>query len=345
MSKELITQVESTIVNFESEFNEIAKYDEVLFKKESLFAVQQLTKNPKSDYALKVAKGNPTSLKFAIMNVASIGISLSPATKQAYLVPRDNQIVLDISYMGLCHLAQRAGAVKWVQAKVTRKNDHFMLRDIGLPPVHEYDPRGNRGEIDGVYCVAFTGTSHLVDFMTIEEVFAIRDRSEGYKNERSRPYSPWVTAAEEMIKKTVVKRASKMWPVTEDKGLYQAVEVLNQHQGIDFHEERREAELEALGPLASSDTIEEITTLIEKLGRTEKQFLDFFKKMTRSDLTLENIRSKEAEKAIKELNSILENIITKQQKEEPEAVNDNSHADDIIDDMCNASFTADDIEF
>jgi recombination protein RecT len=37
--------------------------------------------------------------------VAAIGITLNPASKLAYLVPRDGMVCLDISYMGLLHRA------------------------------------------------------------------------------------------------------------------------------------------------------------------------------------------------------------------------------------------------
>ncbi|STS93447.1 RecT protein [Klebsiella grimontii] len=52
-------------------------------------------------------------------------MSLNPAQKLAYLVPRKGAICLDISYMGLMHIAQQSGAIKWCQSAIVRKNDQF----------------------------------------------------------------------------------------------------------------------------------------------------------------------------------------------------------------------------
>ena len=84
--------------------------ESVTWCKEKQFAIQALSSN---DYLAKVAEGNRTSLQNAIINIASIGISLNPALKHAYLVPRKGGVCLDISYMGLLHLAQSSGVILW----------------------------------------------------------------------------------------------------------------------------------------------------------------------------------------------------------------------------------------
>ncbi|MBW4954009.1 recombinase RecT, partial [Klebsiella pneumoniae] len=102
---------------------------------------------------------------------------------------------------------------------------------------HNFQPFAtDRGAIVGVYCVAKTiDGDYLTDVMTIGEVYDIRDRSDAWKAWVSKKKScPWVTDEGEMIKKTIVKRSSKMWPKTER--LDQAVHYLNTDgdQGIDF---------------------------------------------------------------------------------------------------------------
>jgi recombination protein RecT len=83
------------------------------FEREAGFAVQVLSAN---DYALKIATSNRQSVIDAVTNIAAIGISLNPAKKQAYLVPRDGRICLDISYIGLMDLAIASGSIRWGQA-------------------------------------------------------------------------------------------------------------------------------------------------------------------------------------------------------------------------------------
>ena len=121
------------------------------FAAEKGFAMQILTK---SDYMMKVALGNKASLAQAITNVAAIGLTLNPAEKLAYLIPRKGIICLDPSYMGLIRLATDAGSIRWCQAKIVRENDTFTIEGVDKEPTHKYSPFGDRGEVVGVYCIA-----------------------------------------------------------------------------------------------------------------------------------------------------------------------------------------------
>ncbi|MEG7982429.1 recombinase RecT, partial [Listeria monocytogenes] len=70
------------------------------------------------DYLMKMALGNPDSVRRAIMACAIIGITLDPASKFAYLVPRDGEVKLDISYMGLMEIAVRSGSIRFARARM-----------------------------------------------------------------------------------------------------------------------------------------------------------------------------------------------------------------------------------
>ncbi len=197
----------------------------IKFDREAGFAIQQIMAN---DYAYRIASTNRQSVINAVTNVAAIGISLNPASKQAYLVPRKNQICLDISYMGMMHLAIESGSLMWAQADVVREMDTFQLQGYDKPPVHNFNPFAkDRGDIVGVYVVAKTAAGdYLTDCMSREEVDAIMNRTESVKSGRS---SPWKTDYAEMAKKTVVKRAEKYWPKTER--LSKAIHHLNTDGG------------------------------------------------------------------------------------------------------------------
>jgi recombination protein RecT len=213
---DLITLIDAQRDTFEKVVSDKA----IEFEREKGFAVQIITAN---DYLLKVAMQNKESLKNAVTNVAAIGISLNPASKLAYLVPRKIKgvmsICLDISYMGLMDVAQRAGAIQWGQAKLVRKTDTFRLNGLDKTPTHEYSPFDTeRGDVVGVYCVVKTdGGDYLTHAMTIAEVHAIRDRSESWKAYKAdnTKKCPWVTDEGEMVKKTCVKQGSKYWPRRE----------------------------------------------------------------------------------------------------------------------------------
>jgi recombination protein RecT len=223
MSK--IAIVENQILSLEGAFNDVLSDKAIKFKAEAEFAVQVLMNN---DYSLGIAVKNPDSVRNSVMNLAAIGLSLNPAKKQAYLVPRKNAICLDISYMGLVELAVASGSVRMVKAELVRATDTFEMNGFDREPTHKFNPFAkDRGEIVGVYCVAKTAHGDwMTDTMTIDEVYAIRDRSESYKAGKS---TPWKTDPGEMIKKTIVKRASKMWPKTDR--LDEAIHHLNTDGG------------------------------------------------------------------------------------------------------------------
>lgn len=208
--------VSNVIYSVEREFNEVLSDQSISFRREAEFAVQVLEKN---NYSLTTAMSNQNSVIAAVKNIAAIGISLNPAKKQAYLVPRGGAICLDISYMGLLDLAIASGSIKWGQAEVVREKDTFKRQGIDRAPLHEFDDFDeDRGDWKGVYVVVKTADGdYLTTTMTRAEVLAIRDRSEAWKAVMSKKSKscPWLTDELEMAKKTVIKRASKLWPKTD----------------------------------------------------------------------------------------------------------------------------------
>ena len=199
--------------------------DDISFEREAGFAIQSVASK---DYTLSVAMKNRQSVVDAVTNIAAIGISLNPAKKQAYLVPRDGRICLDISYMGLMDLAMATGSIRWAQAALVHERDSFTLNGFDKPPEHKFNPFDTqRGAIVGVYVVVKTADGeYLTHTMTYEQAIAIRDRSQAWKSGKS---GPWKTDEAEMIKKTCVKQAYKYWPKTER--LEKAIHHLNTDGG------------------------------------------------------------------------------------------------------------------
>lgn len=209
----------------ESLFLPVVSDESVVWEKEKQFAIQALQAN---DYLAGIAASKPTTLQNAIINIASIGISLNPALKHAYLVPRKGGVCLDLSYMGLLHLAQSSGVILWGQCKIVRANDTYQNAGLSKEPNHLANTFGDRGDIVGAYCTVKTvDGDFLTEEMNIKEIFDIRARSEAYK----RKSGPWKTDEGEMIRKTVVKRAYKYWPKCERLG--SAIQMLNDNgEGI-----------------------------------------------------------------------------------------------------------------
>lgn len=197
----------------------------MVFEQEKSYAVQLLAA---SSHLEEAARKSPISLLSAMANVASIGLSLNPAKKQAYLVPRGGKICLDPSYMGMCDLAIQSGALEFVQAKAVYAEDDYINHGVDDKPTHTFNAFGDRGEVVGVYCVAKTvNGAYLTTEMSKSEIDAIMKRSEAGK----RGYGPWFSDYIQMALKTVIRQAFKMWPKTETLDrMAAAVELSNQNE-------------------------------------------------------------------------------------------------------------------
>jgi recombination protein RecT len=195
--------VAATQLDFE---RRITAASPVQYAQEAHFALQQLAAN---SYLLGIAQNNPDSLRAAMLNVAATGLSLNPVKKQAYLIPRNKAVVLDISYMGILHVAQMSGAIEWGQARIVRAGHTFRLTGINQAPVHEYNPFENddaAGAIVGAYCVVkLPGGDFLTHCLNMDALLRIRSRSESFKSGKN---SPWLTDPEPMMKKSAVRGCS-----------------------------------------------------------------------------------------------------------------------------------------
>lgn len=276
----------------ESMFLERVCDDKVKFSTESQFAIQAFQGNK---FLADTARKNMASLQNAIINVASIGISLNPANKHAYLVPRDGKICLDISYMGLLHLAMTTGSIKWGQCRLVHANDTYSSNGLDKAPTHTYSPflnNTNRGVVIGGYCTVKTADGdYLTEEMNLDDIKKIENSSKA-KN------GPWKTHWNEMARKTVVKRASKYWPKVER--LDEAIHNLN----TDGNEGLQDSNSEPVDvtPCYASQ-LDEITSQLNRIGRTESQLLNQLipKLLGKQVSGLPELTSSEAEKVISSL--------------------------------------------
>lgn len=298
------------ILSQESSFMSILSDEKINFHKEMNFAMQQLSGN---DFLLKVAMQNPQSLKDAILNLAAFGLSLNPALKHAYLVPRKGKICLDVGYLGMEYIAIDSGSVLWVQSKIVYSNDTYESMGIDKAPEHRYRAFGSRGSIVGAYCVAKVHDgSFLTEEMNIEEIYKIRSRSESFSKGSM---SPWKTDEGEMIKKTVIKRASKGWPKCDR--LQSVISFANENEGIDFQRERAPVREKAISP-ATEEQVKTIREGLEFISRPEEAFLKYFSGSIAKRVieSIEELTEEEAIKAISTIQSIMDRQAEKQSNRE-----------------------------
>lgn len=193
--------------------------DERTYMREASFALQAMGSNA------YLAKSTKASLQMAVLNVAQIGLSLNPALKQAYLVPRrtkkgDDWVVeanLMPSYQGLVKLITDAGTVKNISAHLIWEGDDCEIDMASARKVERHKPyvlTGKpKGELKGVYSLAtLNDGTREIEVMTRDEVYAIRERSESWKNRKEGMPTIWATDEGEMVRKTVIRRHFKYLP-------------------------------------------------------------------------------------------------------------------------------------
>lgn len=318
MSKELVKveKLDQIIQKQKVDFEKLAVvHKAVTFQREAGFALQILSKN---DYLANIAHNNPDSLKFAILNVAAIGLSLSPVHKLAYLLPRKKEVCLDISYRGLIQLAIDIGSIKWAQVFIVYEKDKFKFKGLGKEPIHEYDPflkEEQRGKIKGVYCTVKTHDGdYLTHTMTIQDVLDIRDRSESwiaYKGDNSKK-TPWITDEIAMFKKTCVRGAHTWWPMTDTarKRFNEAIEVTNTIERLDTDIETTATKVEDEIP-----EISEIKTFLTELNKPEEEFVTYLSTVNKREIkTLSDLTPQEAKSAIVFLKQISDKMKKAQEK-------------------------------
>jgi recombination protein RecT len=195
--------------------------DMVQIKKEVSFALQHINKNQK----LRECTGE--SMLAAVVNIANIGLTLNPVAKEAYLIPRWNKLVkgmecvLEPSYVGLVKLLTDAGSVVSMVSNVVHENDKFQLNLADNRDPVQHIPElvsSKRGNKIGCYSLAtLPDGTRQVEWMDIEELYKIRERSETYTAYLAGKITTctWVTDETEMMRKTVVKRIYKYLPRTD----------------------------------------------------------------------------------------------------------------------------------
>jgi recombination protein RecT len=171
----------------------------------------------------KLAECRIESLLQSIMLLSQFG--LLPDGRSAHLIPYFNtkanaydcQAIID--WKGKVARATENG-VENIAADVVCFNDKFTwkMTPDGLQFDHEIDFRQpNRGEMFAAYVIWKHGGKFSGVIMTKLEIDNIRKRS------KSPDKGPWMTDFSEMAKKTVVHRASKLWPL--DAKFKEAIEV------------------------------------------------------------------------------------------------------------------------
>jgi recombination protein RecT len=120
----------------------------------------------------------------------------------------------------------------------------------------------------GAYAIAyFRDGGFQFEIMARDEIEKVRATSESWKNEKTRRFSPWETWADEMWKKTVMKRLFKVLPKTHfDDKLIAALSKEHENELADSAERagRMESIFEEIETIDSAPDSQDVTEDVPK---------------------------------------------------------------------------------
>lgn len=164
----------------------------------------------------------PNDVFFEVMKLAALGLLLDPQLGEAYLIADGNKKVqARVGYRGLLKLAKQSDVVANVYAHDICRDDRYgVTLGTNKQLVHEVDYLQPRGEVGAYYAVVeFKEGPPDFEVMTLEEVRAIRDRSDAWRAFKAGKIksTPWGTDEGEMSKKTVLRRLLKRVPMAPER--------------------------------------------------------------------------------------------------------------------------------
>lgn len=176
----------------------------------------------------KLQRCSWTSLVGAVIQSGLIGLEPNSPLEEAYLIPYNGKVQLQISYKGWCTLAVRSGYVATIKAEVVYEKDEFDFQEgTGAFLRHKRSLEANRGAFVCAWARAvMTSGQEMFDIMSPSDIEKVKKCSQAAKF----PDSIWDKWPDEQRKKTVIKRIRKTLPMSAEAA--QAAYVERQQ---DFH--------------------------------------------------------------------------------------------------------------
>lgn len=177
-----------------------------------------------------------------ISKVVGLGLMLDPQLGEAYLImgwngkTRQKEPQVRIGYKGLIKLAKQSGEILNIYAREVHEKDEVeCIQGDENRLIHKPLLFTDRGPVVGYYAVVKYRNGEI-DFepMSIPQIHAIRDRSDGWKAfaDGKIKSTPWSTDEGEMAKKTVLRRLQKR--LSQSPELVEAVSIEDKAEFSEF---------------------------------------------------------------------------------------------------------------
>jgi len=225
-------------------------------------ALLQVAMTPALTKVAATAEGK-MSIVQAVMQAASLGLMVGGPAGEAALIPYKGVAKLIPMVRGLATLAIRSGSVQAITPRAVFEGDDFEV-SLGTEDKIMHRPlmtgaRNDDSKIVAVYALfKMAGGALHFDWMTRDEVERVRATS------RAKDEGPWVEWWGEQAKKTVVKRGSKMVPLSPE--FRAAVELDNRFETGTINE-----------PSDVLDSVEDVTANV--MERTQERAANLKRKL------------------------------------------------------------------
>lgn len=168
----------------------------------------------------KLQMCTPESFLGALLTAAQMGLEPNTPLGHGYLIPYNNKRgdkwVMEASfqtgYKGLIDLCWRTGEFLNIYAHSVHEKDFFEY-EYGLESTLKHKPSdGERGAVIGYYAVyKLKNGGFGFAYMTVQQ---IKDHRDKFSKAADKAGNPWKENFDEMAKKTVLKKALKLAPMS-----------------------------------------------------------------------------------------------------------------------------------
>ena len=207
--------------------------DERLLTNSLYYLNEETKKNKQLGSAIQA---NPVKFAIYLKNLITLGVDISQ--RQAYFLPYGNEITSVLDYKTLMALIKKHTNVKSIDAQLVYESEVFHVEQ-GKVVEHRQNPfasKEEKGALVGAYSV-FTLEDNSRDyyFASLEEINKVKECSKSASSQ----YSPWTTWYDEMVKKTVIRKGMKFYPMILDNEQRVALDSVD--NDVDFNMNKQPA--------------------------------------------------------------------------------------------------------
>jgi phage RecT family recombinase len=241
------------------EFNKSRLMDDQNWRVEMHYALQAIENSKQLQGCTAESVGR------SLIDLGVMGLTLSPAMRQAYLIPYKDNCTVSPSYMGLEQMAYRTGFIEMIQCGLHRRGDKFKVwtDDSGRHIMHAEGQE--RHEVLHAYCIAdFSSNKRHVEVMDKNDLMACREAA-ARQNNGEVPFTWKGKFRGEMYKKAVLRRAWKHWPNIQNPRLLAMLDAVNRTDPVEFQNKREDSVVNDLSTIDQSQ-IDVLVRMMEDAG-------------------------------------------------------------------------------